>query len=100
MPAALVIAAMSVFPIRTAYRKVRIGDWDMLEYGAVEQAFMASLWVGIAAIFYVYIVALFPVVWICFIRRHLMTARAWMASFLAIILCAFWYGVVYYLQNL
>jgi len=97
LPVALAIAALAIFPIRTAYRKVRIGDLDMLDHGAVEQAFTASLWIGIAACLYPYAGALIIGVWICFIRRHLMTLRAWMSSLLALAVCAFWYCVISYL---
>ncbi|MCQ2342441.1 MAG: hypothetical protein MJZ75_02965 [Paludibacteraceae bacterium] len=95
LPVALAVAALAVFPIRTAYRKVRIADWDILDHGAVEQAFLASLWVGLGALVYWYVGILIVGVWICFIRRHLMKPRAWMASFLAVAICAFWYVVIY-----
>lgn len=94
---ALPIALLAYFPLRTAFRKLRIGDMDLLDNGAVEQSFWASFWVGIAAIIYSYVAVLILVVWMCLMRRHLMTARAWMASFLAIAICSFWYYVLYYL---
>lgn len=100
LPVALLIAVLAIAPIRTAYRKVRTGDLDMVEHGAVEQAFMASLWVGIAAIVYPYTIALIVGVWICFIHRHLMTLRAWMASLTALGLCTlWWWGINYFFQN-
>ncbi len=99
LPVALAIALLAIVPIRNAYRKVRIGDLDMLDHGAVEQAFMASLWVGIAALIYPYCIALILGVWISFFHRHLMTLRAWLASLLAISMCAVWYGIIVYSQN-
>jgi len=100
LPVSLAIAALAVMPIRNAYRKVRIGDMDMLDHGAVQQAFMATLWIGIAAIFYPYTIVCILGVWISFIYRHLMTSRAWLASLLALTLCAFWWWVInYFFQN-
>jgi len=93
LPVALLIASLAIVPIRNAYRELRNGDLDMLEHGAVEQAFMASLWVGIAAIVYPYALVLIMGVWICLSHRHIMTARAWLASLLALTLCGFWYFV-------
>ena len=94
---ALPIALLAYFPIRSAFRKLRIGDMDLLDNGAVEQSFWASLWVGIAAIIYSYVAVLIIGVWLCLMKRHLMTVRAWMASFLAFVLCAFWYYLLYHL---
>jgi len=99
LPVAIAIALLAIVPIRNAYRMVRIGDLDMLEHGAVEQTFMASLWVGIAALIYPYALILILGVWISFIHRHLMSARAWSASLIALCLCALWYGILYYFQN-
>jgi len=99
LPVALMVALLAIIPIRNAYRKVRIGDLDMLEHGAVVQTFMASLWVGLSALIYPYMLALIVGVWISFIHRHLMTARAWSASLMALCLCAVWYGIFYYFQN-
>jgi len=93
LPVALAVAALAILPIRSAYRKVRIGDLDMLDHGAVEQAFMASLLVGIGAVIYPYIGVAILGVWISLSRRHLMSARAWMASLLSLTLCGFWYIV-------
>lgn len=99
LPVALAIASLAIIPIRTAYRKVRIGDLDMLDHGAVGQSFAASLWIGLAALVYPYVAVLILGVWISFMHRHLMTARAWLASLLALTLCAFWYVVICYLQS-
>lgn len=96
LPVALAIAALAIFPIRTAYRKLRISDLDILDNGAVEQAFCASLWIGIAAWVYIYVVVLVVGVWISLWMRHLMTGRAWMASIIALAGCAFWYFVINY----
>jgi len=67
----------------------------MLDHGAVEQAFTATLWIGIAALFYPYMLVLVAGVWISFIHRHMMSGRAWMASLLALTLCAFWYYLLH-----
>lgn len=95
---ALAVAALSVIPIRRAYRKMRIGDLDITDHGAMEQTFWASLWVGVAACIYPYTLVLIVGVWMAFIVRHMMSLRAWMASFLALGVCAFWYAVLYYFQ--
>jgi len=99
LPVALIVALLAIVPIRNAYRKMRIGDLDMLDYGAVDQAFMASLWVGVAALIYPYCIVLILGVWISFIHRHLMSLRAWMASLLALAMCALWWGIINYFQN-
>jgi len=99
LPVALLIASLAIVPVRNAHRKLRIGDLEMLEHGAVEQAFMASLWVGIAALIYPYCLVLILGVWISLIHRHLMSLRAWMASLMALTLCAVWMGIMYYFQN-
>lgn len=94
LPVALAIAALAIFPIRTAYRKLRISDLDILDNGAVEQSFCASLWIGIAAWFYPYVAVLVLSVWICLWLRHLLTFRAWLASIIALAMCAFWYYII------
>lgn len=95
LPVALAIAALAVFPIRTAYRKLRISDLDILDNGAVEQSFCASLWIGLAAWVYSYAAVLIVGVWISLWLRHLMTGRAWLASMIALAMCALWYFVIF-----
>ncbi len=95
LPVALAIAALAVFPIRTAYRKLRISDLDLLDNGAVEQSFCASLWIGLAAWVYSYAAVLIVGVWISLWLRHLMTGRAWLASMIALAMCALWYFVIF-----
>lgn len=95
LPVALAIAVLAVFPIRTAYRKLRISDLDILDNGAVEQSFCASLWIGLAAWVYSYAAVLIVGVWISLWLRHLMTGRAWLASMIALAMCALWYFVIF-----
>jgi len=96
LPVALLIASLAIMSIRTAYRKVRIGDLDMMDHGAVEQAFTASLWIGLASLVYPYVLVLIVGVWWSLLHRHLMTLRAWLASLLALTICAFWWGIIHY----
>lgn len=99
MPAALAIAALSIISIRRAYRKMRIGDVDAVDRGAIEQTFWASFWIGLAAWVYPYAIVLIAGVWFAFLARRMLPLRAWMASFLALALCALWYWLSAYFQN-
>lgn len=100
LPVALAIAALALWPIRNAGRLLRAGDWALINHGAVHQAFWATIWIGVAAFFYVYIAVLIIGVWIYFWTRHLLSAQAIAASLIACAIGAFWYGVGLYFQYL
>jgi len=97
LPVALAVALLAILPIRGACRELRIGDFSLLEHGAIEQAFCASLCVGIAALIYPYMIVLIAGVWISLMHLRMMSWRAWLASVLALSMCSFWYYVIYYL---
>ena len=99
LPVALAIAALAVFPVRKAYRLWRNGDMDMLDHGAVEEAFLATLCIGIAATIWPWVGIAVIGVWIALRHKWLLTSRAVMASLIAIILCAIWYAVIRYAIN-
>lgn len=96
LPVALALVALAVWPIHKAYRLLRIGDLDMIDHGAIEESFLSTLLIGIAAAFFPWTGIAVIGVWIALRHKWLLSMRAFLASLIAIAVCAVWYVVIRY----
>jgi integral membrane sensor domain MASE1 len=85
---------LAYLPVRKAYRLLRIGDiWNK---GAVEEIFLSSLLVSLAAAISPYTIIFFPVIWLLFARKHLLNLKGFLASVTALLLTALYYTVYHF----
>ncbi len=91
LPAGLLIAAIGIMPIRHAYRLVRTGD--IRQKGAVEEMFLSSLFAALATAVYTPLGITIPVTWLCFRHKRLINTKGFLASMIAILVVALYYGI-------
>ncbi len=93
LAAALLLWGVAVFPVRKAYGMLRNGDvWVR---GTVEEVFLSSLLVAVAAAVYPFAGVGIPVLWYVFVRKHLISGKGFCASLIAIFLVALYTFLAY-----